>query len=263
MDATHGAARISRIAIAPVKGLAMQLPDEVELASYGVAENRRVHIIDAAGRLINDKQVPRLMLVACRLDLAAGTLTLSFPEGDEVSGELALGDPKLTVFFGRPVHGHLLAGPWSEALSNWIGQDLRLVMPERVGAGNDRGVSGAVSIISEATAAEIARAGGAATLDTRRFRMLFDVEGVEAYGEERWIGRDVQIGDAVIRPKGNVGRCAVTTYDPDTALRDFDTLRVLATHRSDVQANEPLPLGIVGRVVSPGRVRVGDAVRLV
>ena len=38
----NGHARISRIAIAPVKGLALQLPDEVELGGNGVAENRRI-----------------------------------------------------------------------------------------------------------------------------------------------------------------------------------------------------------------------------
>ena len=35
----------------------------------------------------------RLMLVVGRLDLAAGTLSLRFPEGGEVAGELVLGDP--------------------------------------------------------------------------------------------------------------------------------------------------------------------------
>jgi uncharacterized protein YcbX len=260
VDAPNGTARISRIAIAPVKGLALQHPDEVELASYGVAENRRVHLIDEAGRLINDKQAMRLMLVSCRLDLAAGTLALCFPEGVEVEAELALGEPNTTIFFGRPVDGHLLAGPWSRALSQWMGRDLRLVMSEELGAGSDRGVEAAVSIISQASVSEIARAGGAERLDARRFRMLFDIECVEAFAEESWIGRDVQIGDAVVRPNGNVGRCAVTSCDPETALRDFDTLRVLATQRKDVQTTEPLPLGVFGQVVTPGRVRVGDPV---
>lgn len=260
VDAPNGTARITRIAIAPVKGLALQLPDEVLLASYGVAENRRVHLIDEAGLLTNDKRAIRLSLVACHLDLAAGTLALRFPEGDEVAGELVLGAPNTTSFFGRPVDGHELSGPWSKALSDWIGLDLRLVMSDEIGAGSDRGVEGAVSIISEESIADIARAGGADSLDSRRFRMLFEIEGVDAYAEDGWIGRDLQVGDAIVRPNGNVGRCVVTTCDPETSLRDFDTLRVLATHRADVVTNEPLPLGVVAQVVRPGRVRVGDPV---
>jgi uncharacterized protein YcbX len=262
MATANGNGRISRIAIAPVKGLALQLPDAVELGRNGVAENRRLHLVDAKGRLVNDKNALRLMLVASRLDLEAGTLALRFPEGDEVSGELQLGEPHTTIFYGRPVGGNVLAGPWAAALSDWIGLDVRFVMSEKLGAAGDRGVRSAVSIVSGASVSDIARAGGAEQLDARRFRMLFEVDGVEAYAEESWIGRDVQIGEAVVRPHGKVGRCVVTTCDPDTAQRDFDTLRVLATHRKDVETNEPLPLGVVGKVVTPGRVRVGDPVRV-
>jgi uncharacterized protein len=260
---TNGTARISRIAIAPVKGLALQLPDAVELGRSGVAENRRLHLIDAAGRLVNDKNALRLMLVACRLDLEAGTLALRFPEGDELSGDLQLGEAHTTIFFGRPVDGNVLVGPWAKALSDWVGLDVRFVMSEELGAASDRGAHSAVSIVSGASVLDIAHAGGAEQLDARRFRMLFEVDGVEAYAEETWIGRDVQIGDAVVRPHGNVGRCVVTTCDPDTAQRDFDTLKVLARHRKDVETNEPLPLGVVGEVVTPGRVRVGDPVAVV
>jgi uncharacterized protein len=259
----NGSVRISRIAIAPVKGLALQQPDAVELGRNGVAEDRRLHMVDAGGRLVNDKNALRLMLVESDLDLEAGTFALHFPEGDAVAGELALGEPITTIFYGRPVAGNVLVGPWAAALSEWVGLDVRFVMSEKLGAAIDRGAGSSVSIISQASVSEIARAGGAEQLDARRFRMLFEVEGVGPYAEETWIGRDVQIGDAVVRPHGNVGRCVVTTCDPDTAERDFDTLKVLAEHRKDVETSEPLPLGVVGEVVTPGRVRVGDRVALV
>ena len=260
MAHTNGSARVTRIAIAPVKGLALQLPDAVELGRNGVAEDRRLHMVDGKGRLVNDKNALRLMLVESALDLEAGTLTLRFPEGDEVSAKLALGEPLTTIFYGRPVAGNVLAGPWAAALSDWVGLDIRFVMSEKLGAAIDRGARGAVSIISGGSVSDIAQAGGAEQLDARRFRMLFEVDGVEPYAEETWIGRDVRIGEAVVRPHGNVGRCVVTTCDPDTATRDFDTLKVLAAHRKDVETSEPLPLGVVGKVVTPGRVRVGDAV---
>ena len=62
-----------------------------------------------------------------------------------------------------------------------------------------------------------------------------------------------------MRPLGNVGRCVVTTCDPSTGERDFDTLGVLATYRREIETSEPLPMGVVGDVVTPGRVRVGDS----
>ena len=56
-----------------------------------------------------------------------------------------------------------------------------------------------------------------------------------------------------------VGRCAVTTHDPDTGVRDLDTLRILARYRPP-DSGEPLPIGVWGGVEQPGIVRVGDAV---
>jgi len=90
--------------------------------------------------------------------------------------------------------------------------------------------------------------------------MLFEIDGVDPYTEDAWIGREVRIGEAVVLPHGNIGRCVVTTCDPATGERDFDTLGVLATYRREIDTTEPLPLGIVGDVVTTGRVRVGDPV---
>jgi hypothetical protein len=58
---------------------------------------------------------------------------------------------------------------------------------------------------------------------------------------------------------GDVGRCVVTTQNPDTGETDFDTLGALARYRREGVA-EPLPFGVYGAVAVPGRVRVGDAV---
>ena len=260
MDDAAGEAHVARISIAPVKGLALHGLDSVEVGPNGVAENRRLHFVDEAGRFVNGKTSMRLSLVGSRLDLAAGTLALEFPEGGVVADRLELGEPIETVFFGRPAAGHLVVGPWNDALSAWSGIGLRLVMSDEAGAGSDRGPAAGISLISSASVADLARLGGVDALDSRRFRMLVEIDGVEPYAEDGWIGRDVQIGDAVVHPSGNVGRCVVTTCDPDTAERDFDTLGVLATYRREIETTEPLPLGVVGDVVRPGRIRVGDPV---
>ncbi|MEO9174372.1 MAG: MOSC N-terminal beta barrel domain-containing protein [Gaiellales bacterium] len=257
------AARVTSISIAPVKGLGLRHPDAVELTARGVVENRRLHIVDGTGRLVNGKTRITLIKISSTLDLAAGTLVLRFPEGDEVAGALELGAPETTIFFGRPVDGRAIEGPFAGALSDWAGTELRLVMSDEIGAGSDRGDEGSVSIISAASITDVAQHGGADGLDARRFRMLFEVDGVSPYDEDSWIGRDVRIGDAIVRPLGNVGRCVITTCHPDTAERDFDTLGVLASYRREIETTEPLPLGVAGAVVQPGRVRLGDAVTAV
>jgi uncharacterized protein YcbX len=57
-----------------------------------------------------------------------------------------------------------------------------------------------------------------------------------------------------------VGRCAITTQNPDTGKADLDTLKALAEYRGDVETTEPLPFGVHAAVAQPGRVRVGDLV---
>ena len=62
----------------------------------------------------------------------------------------------------------------------------------------------------------------------------------------------LQIGEAVVVPQGNVGRCAVTTQNPATGLVDLDTLKALPDYRGDVETTEPLPFGIHPRSPSRG-----------
>jgi hypothetical protein len=118
-----------------------------------------------------------------------------------------------------------------------------------------------VSLVSRGSLERLREeAGVTEPVDGRRFRMLFEIDGVPAHEEDEWLGTPVRIGDATIRLNGDVGRCAVTTHDPDRGVRDLDTLGVLARYRREGR-NEPLPFGVYGAVAVPGRVRVGDAVQ--
>jgi hypothetical protein len=232
----------------------------VELEPFGARENRRFYLVDANGRMINGKVIGSLVRVVPEYDDAAGSLVLRMPDGELVSGTVEVGDPLTTSFFGRPVAGRLVAGPWSEALSELVGRSLRLVRTEHPGHGADRGARAGFSLVGTASLGALAGTAGVEHVDGRRFRMLFGVDGISAHAEDAWIGRRVRIGEAVVMPRGNVGRCAVTTQDPETGLPDLDTLRLLGEYRGDVETTEPLPFGVWGEVVEAGRVRVGDPV---
>ena len=121
MEAPARAARVSRISIAPVKGLAVHRVEAAEIGPNGVAENRRLHLVDDDGRFVNGKTSMRLSLVRSRLDIAAGTLAIEFPEGAVVSGALELGEAFETVFFGRPAAGRLVVGPWNAVALGLVG----------------------------------------------------------------------------------------------------------------------------------------------
>ena len=185
------------------------------------------------------------------------------PDGSVLADEVAGGEAVVTDFFGRPVPGRVVAGPWGPALSELTGHALRLVQPDRAGDGVDRGREGAVTLLSRAALEPLARAAGSdGPVDERRFRMLFGIDGVQAHAEDGWIGREVRIGAAVVVPRGHVGRCLITSRDPDSGRPDMDTLAALRHYRADVDATEPLPFGIYGEVRAPGRVAVGDPVEV-
>ncbi len=180
-----------------------------------------------------------------------------------VRAPVALGPLIDTRFFSRPAQARLVAGPWAEALSDLAGQPLRLVAPDPGGRiGVDRGRAGAVTLISRASLARLAAVAGADAVDARRFRMLIEVDGPPAHAEDAWIGRRLRVGGALIRVRGHVGRCLVTTRDPDTGRVDLPVLDLLRSYRSGLETTEPLAFGVYGEVIESGRVACGDPVTL-
>ena len=254
-------ARVVRICIAPVKALHVFERDEVELTHTGVVGDRRFWLVDRNRRLVNGKAHPELMRVRPEWDEASRRLALSFPDGSVVEGQVEPGEPCEAELYGTPHPSRLVPGPWREALSEFVGEPVTLLWSEG-GAqdrGNDRG--GWASLISRGSLEQMrAEAGAADLVDGRRFRMLFEIDGVDPHAEDTWLGHRVAIGDAAIVPLGDVGRCVVTTCDPDSGVSDLDTLKLLAGYRRE-GVTEPLPFGVYCDVAVPGRVRVGDPVR--
>jgi uncharacterized protein YcbX len=259
VDTPAMSGRVKRVSIAPVKSLGLSHPDTVELTTSGVVGDRRFWMITADGRLVNGKLCPELMRIRSTWDEAAGRLSLRFPDGTEFAGHVELGEPVEAKLYGEPHPSRRVIGPWQDALVRFAGFPLTLLWSERgaVDRGADRG--GWVSIVSRASLERLGDEVGQHPVDGRRFRMLFEIDGVGAHEEDGWIGGCVRIGAAVVRPLGDVGRCVVTKCDPDTGTSDLDTLGALARYRRDGRT-EPLPFGVYGEVVEPGRVSVGDAV---
>jgi uncharacterized protein YcbX len=253
---------VSRISVAPVKGLGLVHPEDVMLELHGVRENRRFHIVDVEGRRFNQLRNGALVQIRPAYDADSERLTLHFPDGSVADGEVSLGPEVATDFYGRPVIGNYVEGPWSGALSAWAGRPLRLVQsPPGLAADRARGH---VSLISTASLAELGRQGEqAGPVDGRRFRMLFELDGCTPHEEDGWIKRNVRIGNAVVRLRGDVGRCAITTQNPETGEPDFDTLSTISQYRGFTEneaGRRHLPFGVYGEVVEPGRVSKGDSV---
>ena len=256
-----GGPLVSAILVAPVKGLRALAREEVELGREGVRENRRFLLIDAQGQMVNGKRIATLQAAVAEYSDAERTLSLGLPGRPPLRGVVELGARLRATMFSNPLEVAEVLGPWSAALSDHAGTPLRLVEATGACGAVDRGADGPVSLIARASVRRVAQqAERAQPLDPRRFRMLLEVDGVEAHAEDSWVGRPLAIGAAAVMARGHVGRCAVTTLDPDSGQRDFDTLAALASYRRKAGTTEPLACGIYGVVLQPGIVRVGDAV---
>jgi uncharacterized protein YcbX len=254
-------AHVAAVLVAPVKGLRIVGREAVELGARGVREDRRFYLIDADGQLVNGKRLGSLQAVVADYSDARRSLTLRFPNETVVSGVVELGRRLDARFFSTKVTAVEVLGPWSAALSAHVGQPVRLVEGEW--SATDRGPDGTVSLISRASVERLTAAAGLESpIDARRFRMLFQIDGVAAHEEDDWLGRALRIGAATVIMRGNVGRCLVTKLDPDSGVRDLETLDALASYRGAAATTEPLACGVYGTVLEPGTVRVGDAVEL-
>ncbi len=267
---------VARLSLSPVKGLKLLHPESIEIGLDGVPGDRVFYLVDDEGRMVNGKLVGELVQVEARLDAGLDRLTLRFPRdggggavggvgggtdgGTVVEGDTrALGAAVETSFYGRPVTGRVVEGPFAEALSETAGRTVRLVRADRVSSACD--VLHPVSLLSRGSCEELARRSGDPRLaDDRRFRMLIVVDGCAAHEEDTWAARRVRIGDAVIEVAGDVGRCVITGHSPDTGRTDADTLKAIAAYRGAPEGR--ISFGMYADVVAAGRVRVGDPVTL-
>jgi len=250
-------ASVSGLVVTAVKGMRVRAVEAVELTAVGARGNRSFYVIDERGQMLNGKRHGGLQTIVPDYDINAGTLTLTFPDGGRVEGTVALGEPVQTIFHGRPRRSPEVLGPWAAAMSEHFGEPMRLVAADTA---VDRGRQAAASLISSASLRQLAQAGETDSVDPRRFRMLIEVEGIGPHEEDEWVGRRVRVGEALLAFHGFVGRCMITTRNPETAVVDFPTLKLLAGYRMDHPSEEPLPFGIYGEVLVPAAVRLGDPV---
>jgi uncharacterized protein YcbX len=247
---------VARISVAPVKGFRLRHPEEVYLDLDGVAGNRRFFLVDADGQRLRSSATPWLALLAADYDASADELELHLPDGSVLTGSAAGDGVRIHSTVGSlEIQGGIVEGPWAGPLSALAGKPVRL-------ARADDGMATAVApvtLVSDGSLARVTQQAGVASVDSRRFRMLFELAYCGEHEEDRWEGQLVRLGDAVVRVGGGVVRCAVTTRDPETAQRDIDILRHLAEYRGRGDDGGVL-FGVYATVERPGRVRVGDAV---
>ena len=247
---------VGAINVAPVKSLGLVGAERVEVGWRGIAGDRRFILLDNAGRVVTQRQVGALTRVRAEYSDGGRGLRMRFPDGRVVDGTPESAGRAATVLWGRVVEGDVVGGEWGAALSEFCGTELRMFESDAAGACFDEYP---VSVISRATIEYLSSlTGGAKSFEPARFRPTLLLDGCDPHEEDGWLGKGVRVGDGLrLRMVARDPRCAITTLDPETGERDFDTLRLILSYRPSVRAAY---LGVYGIVESPGTAAVGDGV---
>lgn len=92
-------------------------------------------------------------------------------------------------------------------------------------------------------------------LSIHRWRGNVWFDGLPAWEELDWVGRDLRLGEAVVSIRERTERCLATSSNPDTGVRDADTLGAL-------QSFGHKDFSVKIAVTQGGLVRVGDTLEL-
>jgi len=264
---------VSRLSVTPVKGTALSHPTGLDLTRNGVPDNRRFYLVDARHRLFTGKHHGPPVQLTAEYDDQRQHLSLHVPGRPPVHGTATgSGEAVVTDFYGRDVAGHLVEGPWSAALTEFVGEPVHLVAVDSPGAAVD---VHPVTLVSSATIEHLRSVTpGGERLDHRRFRMLVEVDGCGVHEEDTWAGRRVRLGGAVVQVVGPVPRCVVTNENPESGAVDFNTLKSIVRYRGELATDLTTPVahlpdngavifGMYATVEEPGTVRLDDRVELV
>ncbi|MFJ9535717.1 MOSC domain-containing protein [Streptomyces sp. NPDC101225] len=270
-----GNALLQSVHIHPVKAFRGLAPREAVVEPWGLAGDRRWTLIDDGGKVVTQRQQPRLALAAAE-PAPGGGVRLSAP-----------GMPPLTVPAPRPagtvpvdIFGDKVEGvPAEDAAahawcSGYLGAEVRLVHmddpatrrpvdPAYARPGETVAFADGYPLLLTARASLdalnslIARGPRAAEgpLPMNRFRPNVVVEGTAAWAEDGW--SRIAVGEVTFRVAKPCGRCVVTTTDQDTAVRGKEPLATLGRHR---RIDGKLAFGQNLVPLTTGTIRVGDAV---
>jgi uncharacterized protein len=245
-------ARVTHLWRHPIKGHGVEAVSRVELAAGGTMPWDRVWAIaHEAARLpagaawspcanfSRGAKSPELMAIRAVVDEAAGRVTLTHPRREPITT-----DPD------RPEDAARLIA-WVAPLA-----DPGRARSARVVRAGGRGMTDSaypsLSILGHASRRALSAQAGA-DLAMERFRGNVWLDGLAAWEEFDWIGREIRLGAARLRVRERITRCKATTVDPATGRRDTDVLGILEAGWGHAD------FGIYAEVLEGGLVRVGDA----
>jgi uncharacterized protein YcbX len=260
--------RVTQLTVYPVKGLAGQPREAVDVLKRGFAWDRRWMLIGEDQVFLSQRVLPKLATI--RAAVNGGELSLSHEEtriGIPVEAPESARRIQVTIWRDQ-VEGVLLpdVGQWLSGILNHH-CDLvfmpettrRVVNPAFARPGDIVGFADAypVLLIGEASLADLnSRLSTPVPID--RFRPNLVVSTDEPFEEDQW--GEFEIGSAVLGGAKASARCAVPTVDQLTGNRTGpEPIRTLSTYR---RFGDGVYLGQNLTVRQPGMIKLNDTVKL-
>ncbi|MFJ8635637.1 MOSC domain-containing protein [Streptomyces sp. NPDC093568] len=272
-----GHAQLQSIHVHPVKAFRGTSPPEAAVEPWGLAGDRRWMLIDDGGKVVTQRQRPRLALAAAEL-LPGGGVRLTAPGMDPLTVPVPRTPDTVPVeLFRDKVEAAL---PEDDAAHTWcstyLGAETRLVYmadpatsrpvdPEYALPGETVSFADGYPLLLTTTGSldalnSLIAQGDHANegpLPMNRFRPNVVVSGTAAWAEDDW--SRIAIGEVTFRLPKKSGRCVVTTTDQATAERGREPLLTLGRHR---RMGGKLVFGQNLVPLSRGTIRVGDPVTI-
>ena len=93
-------------------------------------------------------------------------------------------------------------------------------------------------------------------VEFQRFRGNFYVDGIDAWEERNWIGKNIKINNVLFKVERNIPRCVAINLKPKTDHSDLNLLQSLK------KAYNHFDMGIYLRSLNNGKIKVGNAIKL-
>jgi hypothetical protein len=263
----------------PVKSMLGEDIGASDVSWTGLAWDRRLAVVSRRTGKVASAKYPRLWrdLLTLSAEALDEDVRITLPDGRTVCGTDADIDEVLSALLNEPVT--LTADPppgasLDRAVPEAVLRDgIKAQVPAEVieiGAGAPPGTFvdfAPLHLLTTATLDRIAEFSPYRRVHLERYRPNL-VIGTElgGFAENDWLGEDLRVGDdLVLRVIARTPRCAVPTLAHGDLPRDAEALRVLARHNrvTPLAGLGPEPCaGVYAEVLHPGRIRVGDAVRV-
>jgi uncharacterized protein YcbX len=240
----------------PVKGLTAEALETTELTERETIPWDRAFAL-AQGDSGFDPAAPQWLMkdnfMCLKRNAAIALLRSHF---DPRSGQLAIRAPDGSGIAANALTeaGRARIGAW---LTAYLGPEARGEprfhhIPGHVFADQRNKV---VSLISLASLRDYEAKVGARR-HRRRFRANVWFSGAAPWAENEWIGRQLQLGGAILRVVKRIARCPATEVNPETGERDADPVRELRTQYGHID------LGVHAEVIAGGTLSVGDGIEV-